>query len=678
MSQLMERPPFSAVEPVTEILHGVPVSDPYRWLEDQASQRTRAWIEDQTRYARAYLDGVPNREQIRERVREFLSVETYDSFLQQGDRYIFRKRLPGQEQACIYMRVSFDSPDRLLLDPSSRGTGTFTSIKPVCVSSDCRLLLYEVKHGGERSGTFELFDIDAHCVLPDSLPHGYLRGFAFDPGGRSFYYVHEPLDGPVSVSHSAYKHVIGSSPKEDEAVFFEASAQMLRLTLVTDGVRLGFLVLELGRKPLTTFYLGSFSMAGSQETILKAADYLFAPRFSQNRILAMTDRNAPNRRIVQLKIRRNREPEFVDIVPEQEFPIRRWLVAGDRLFVSYIRGTRTVLRIFTLEGETLGEVPIQQDESVRLLTSATNSQDVLLETESFTEPPSIFRFVPSSGKRVLWAKRAVPFRAEPYAHKQIWFSSADGTLVPMFLFGRREALDGGCHRAIMTSYGGHGLSMTPQFTVLVSFLVERGVLFAVPSIRGGSEFGAQWHEAAKRHNRQTAYNDFLAAAEWMIKAGRTTAVQLGIFGGSNSGLLVAAAMTQRPDLFRAVLCMVPILDMLRYHLFDHADLWKEEFGTSEEPEDFAALYAYSPYHHIRPSTAYPATLIVSGDADQNCNPLHARKFTAKLQAANTSPFPVILDYSRHRGHSPVLPLTERINALTDRLAFLCDQLQVPL
>jgi prolyl oligopeptidase len=220
--------------------------------------------------------------------------------------------------------------------------------------------------------------------------------------------------------------------------------------------------------------------------------------------------------------------------------------------------------------------------------------------------------------------------------------------------------------------------MTPQFSVFVAFLIEHGCLFALPNIRGGSEFGEEWHHAAKRRNRQVAFDDFLCAAQWLFETGQTQPGKLAIFGGSNSGLLVGAAMTQRPDLFRAVVCMVPMLDMLRYHLFNNAHLWKDEFGTSEDPDDFAVLVGYSPYHRVRDGVAYPATMIVSGDADQNCNPLHARKMTARLQAASASEHLILLDYSRFRGHSPVLPLSERIKALTDRMAFLCDQLQLPV
>jgi prolyl oligopeptidase len=321
-------------------------------------------------------------------------------------------------------------------------------------------------------------------------------------------------------------------------------------------------------------------------------------------------------------------------------------------------------------------LPIKEGSSIRLSPSRIDSDELIAEEESFIEPITISCYSPATGERTLWARRGVPFESASYTHTQVWYSSKDGTRVPMFLMGRPDVLESGPHPTILTSYGVSGVSMTPQFSVFVAFLVERGCLFALPNIRGGSEFGADWHNAAKGRNRQRSFDDFLAAAEWLIESGRAIPDRLGIFGGSNSGLLVGAALTQRPDLFRAVVCMVPLLDMLRYHRFDAAFVWRNEFGTADDPEDFRALANYSPYHRVRTGVPYPATMIVSGDSDNSCNPLHARKMTARLQAATSSPYPVILDYGKYRGHSPVLPLTERIEALTDRMAFLSEQLQL--
>jgi prolyl oligopeptidase len=413
--------------------------------------------------------------------------------------------------------------------------------------------------------------------------------------------------------------------------------------------------------------------------VIENAGYKFGPLLMKDgRILAVTDRDAPNSRIVRLRLREGLEPEFVDVIPATDVPILNLAVTESRIFVRYTRKIKTQIAAFDLFGKPLGELPIDKSDTVRFAGGSLDEDELFFERESFTKPIQIYRYSSRTGETNLWAERRVPFDAQGFSHTQVWFTAKDGTRIPMFLVGHHDVLESGQHPAIMTSYGGYGVSMTPQFSVFVAFLLERGCLFALPNIRGGSEFGVEWHDAAKRRNRQTAFDDFLCAAEWLINTGRTSPHRLAIFGGSNSGLLVGAALTQRPDLFRAVVCMVPMLDMLRYHLFDNAHVWCDEFGTADDAEDFSVIAKYSPYHQVRQGTVYPAAMFVSGDADRNCNPLHARKMTARLQTANASEHPIFLDYSKHRGHSPVLPLSERIEALTDRMAFLCDQLQLPV
>jgi len=678
MPKLMEPPPCSPVEPVTEVLHGVTVTDPYRWLEDQESAQTRGWIEGQTKYARAYLDSIPGRERIRERIRELLDVEIYDSVQNVGQRYFFRKRLPGQEQPCIYLRKGPDGEDRLLIDPAERGSGKHTAVKPLRISLDGRLLLYEVKEGGERTGIFELLDIQTRKILPDVLSRGYLRGFAFAPDSRSFYYVHEAITAKPQ-RRAVYYHVLGTRSDDDKQIFFAGDGDKLRLSIVPGRERLGFLVHRFLDKPYTDFYLWRFGSEAPPTLVIENAGYKFGPLLMKDgRILAVTDRDAPNSRIVRLRLREGLEPEFVDVIPATDVPILNLAVTESRIFVRYTREIKTQIAAFDLFGKPLGELPIDKSDTVRFAGGSLDEDELFFERESFTKPIQIYRYSSQTGETKLWAERRVPFDAQGFSHTQVWFTAKDGTRIPMFLVGHHDVLESGQHPAIMTSYGGYGVSMTPQFSVFVAFLLERGCLFALPNIRGGSEFGVEWHDAAKRRNRQTAFDDFLCAAEWLINTGRTSPHRLAIFGGSNSGLLVGAALTQRPDLFRAVVCMVPMLDMLRYHLFDNAHIWRDEFGTADDAEDFSVLAKYSPYHQVRQGTVYPATMFVSGDADRNCNPLHARKMTARLQAANASEHPICLDYSKHRGHSPVLPLSERIEALTDRMAFLCDQLQLPV
>jgi prolyl oligopeptidase len=534
--------------------------------------------------------------------------------------------------------------------------------------------LYEVKQGGERTGKFELYDVEQRKTLPDALPRGYLRGFTFAPDAQSFYYVHEALGAARSHRRAAYQHVLGTAVRDDREIFCAGENQTLRLYLVPGEKSLGFLVLRFCDETYTDFYLRPFDNNGPSQRLIENANYRFGPLLLKDRILAITDRDAPNSKIVELLPRSGELPEFVDIVPENDRPLRGWAVTSNRIYVSYIRGVQSEIRIFDTLGKQLGELPTGPDDTVRTVGLSAGNDEVFIERESFTQPIQIWRHSVQTGEEQLFARRAIPFDSQAYAHVQVWFSAKDGTRIPMFLVGRREVIANGIHPTIMTSYGGYGVPMTPQFSVFVSFLMERGCLFALPNIRGGSEFGVGWHHAAKRRNRQVAIDDFVAAAEWLVATGRTVAERLAIFGGSNSGLLVGAALTQRPDLFRAVVCMVPMLDMLRYHLFDNAHVWVEEFGTADDPADFPALARYSPYHRVRDGVLYPATMLVSGDADQNCNAFHARKMTARLQAANTSDWPIILDYSRFRGHSPVLPLSERVEALTDRMAFLCDQL----
>ncbi|MDT8068484.1 MAG: prolyl oligopeptidase family serine peptidase [Terriglobia bacterium] len=679
MQSLIEPPPQSLKDNVTEILHGVPITDPYRWLEDQESLQTRAWIDAQTRYARSYLDGIAGRHRIRGRIRELLDLETYDSIQRSGSRYIFRKRLPGQEQPSIFLREGQDGRDELLLDPADRGTGKYTAVKPLRVSPDGRLLLYEIKEGGERTGTFEILDIELRITLPDALPRGYLRSFVFAPDCRSFYYVHECANGTGGCQRAAYRHVLGTEFSDDQQIFFAGKGPNIRLHILPGKEQLGFLVYRLLERTYTDFYLWPFESKDPAQLLIENAEYKLGPvLLDGGRILAITDCDAPNFRIVEIRRREGLAGQFVDLVPNRDPRIQSWAVTRNEIFVSYVRGTQTEIDIFDLDGRKLGRFPIEKDETVRLICGSPDADELLLERESFTKPIQIWRYSTRDTEPKVWAERQIPFESQNYDHEQVWVKAKDGARIPMFLVGRREILETGTHPTIMTSYGGYGVAMTPQFSVFVAFLIERGCLFALPNIRGGSEFGAEWHNAAKRRKRQVAFDDFACAAEWLIESGKTEHDRLAIFGGSNSGLLVGAAMTQRPDLFRAVLCIVPMLDMVRYHLFDNAHVWKEEFGTAEDPEDFAALMNYSPYHCVRHGTAYPATMFVSGDRDQNCNPLHARKMTARLQASNSSEYPIILDYCPFRGHSPVLPLSERVEGLTDRMAFLCDQLEIAI
>jgi prolyl oligopeptidase len=673
MPLLIEAPPLSRIDPVTDILHGVAVTDPYRWLEEQNSPETRAWIKSQRYYTRSHLEKIPGRELLRERARALLDVETISSVLHANGRNFFRKRLRGQEQPCLYMRIAIDGRDEMLLDPVERGANGRTSLRPVAVSTDGYLLLYEVRDGGERTACYEVLDIRSRKILPDVLPRGYLRGFAFAPDGLGFYYVHDRLDASRPFYRAAWYHALGTPFDHDDEVFFAGESRHVRLCLIADQERLGFLLYRFGQSTSTSFYIRSYGSAITQ-CLLSDFTCTFGPRLFHGRIFAITDYEAPNLRIVEL--RPGGKLQWNTVVPESDSRIQQWLIAGDKIAVSYSTYSHSCFSSFGLSADNGTRVAVPPDETIRLV-GVCGPDEILLESQSFTQPVTTLRYSLTTGHTAVWNRKVLPFDSTEFGHCRLTYRAIDGAHIPIWLVGRSQLLNGGTHPAIMTSYGGYGIPMTPQFSVFVTLLLERGCLFALPAIRGGSEFGTSWHHAAIRRSRQVAYDDFLAAAEWLIATGRTSAGRLGIFGGSNSGLMVGAALTQRPELFRVALCMVPLLDMLRYHLFDNAHIWTSEYGTADNPDDFAVLHSYSPYHRVRHGVSYPATLIVSGDSDGTCNPLHARKMAARLQSANVSRHPILLDYSDIRGHAPVLPLNVRIEALTDRVAFFCEQLGIP-
>jgi prolyl oligopeptidase len=364
------------------------------------------------------------------------------------------------------------------------------------------------------------------------------------------------------------------------------------------------------------------------------------------------------------------------VIPEGHLKIKWAAMVEGVFFVAYDCEPER-LTVYSPSGELLGTFDLPGDGTGRLVGAARDATSAWYSFESFTDPPRLVRRDVKTGEDFVWWRREIPGGLPRFAWKRVSYRSKDACEIPMYLAGRPDVLESTSPvPTIITGYGGGGVPMRPEFGVLTSIMMERGCLFALPNVRGGGEFGPAWHEAARRRKRQTAIDDYVAAVEYLIAAGHSRPPRIASFGGCNGGLLVGAAAMQRPDLFRAVLCIAPLLDMLRYHRFQRAIQWVNEYGTSEDADDFAALQRYSPYNRVVDGTHYPAFMMITGDSDDRVDPMHARKMTARLQEATTSGLPVILDYSPHRGHKPVLPLGERVEALTARLAFLCEHLGV--
>lgn len=676
MSYVLDHPPYTPVEPVIEVLHGVEVTDPYRWLEDQSSPRTRKWLEEQSVYTRAYLDAIPGRDRIRNRIEELLVVEAISDPWKVGDRYFYTKRIASSQQPVIMMREGEAGQENVLVDPAERDTSATIAVNILTISGDGSLVAYSVHRGGEDSIDVEFFDLRTRKRLADHLARGFCRGLTFAADDSGFYYSHEALGSDCSGHRAICYHAFGTSSQRDREVFVGDANPKLHLVLLSSPStrRLGYYECFNTDSKRTDFLIHDIFGGTPPQRIVKQFEGLFVPFLLDSELFAMTNWKAPNCRFVKIDVSRPHPDNWCDVIPESASRIQDIAVVGQFIFVAFVKDLGAHVQIFDFSGKSIGTLPLPSEGTISLFPCRADSDTLFYRFTSFAHSPSILRFRTQTREQEIWAHSEVNFAPSSMEITRVRYPSKDGTPVPMFLVSRKGLRDMGPLPTFLTGYGGFANSITPQFSAYATFLVEQGCLFAVANLRGGAEFGEDWHLAAKRQRRQTAIDDFIAAAEWLVAQQYSTLGRVAIGGGSNAGLLVAAALTQRPDLFRAVICLGPLLDMLRYHLFDFADGWIDEYGSPEIESDFHALLQYSPYHRVKNSTPYPALLLISGDADMRCNPMHARKMAARLQAANTSEHPIILDYRPHWGHVPVQPLTRRINALTDRLAFLSHEL----
>jgi len=680
MAQAVQAPPPTPVEPVTEILHGIEITDPYRWLEDQNSLRTRKWLEEQAEYTGAYFAAIPDREHIRTRVGELLALkEVISEPWNVGDRYFFLKRQAESEQPVIVMRDGLFGSEIVLVDPAQRGSGNSIAVSIASISQDGRFLAYLVRLGGTDHSSLEILDVERGVVLPDRLPEGFCTGFVFAPDGTGFYYTHRELHDPRPNYRAAFWHRYSTERSQDRETFFAGEEPNLFLGLLDSPETnlLAYSVFFTGKSPRTSVYLGAMSCEPSQaRLVVEEINGCFAPFFVRGQFLAYTDFAASNFRVVRIDLANPDPSSWHDVVPESDRRIQKFAVAGDQVFVTRIDRFSTKVDVFGLDGKQKKSVGFPARGTIDLLNRTNAMEKLFYSHTSISKPTAVSCYDTRREEGIAWSEVNSPVGLPAIAVEETVYPSADGTSVPLFLAARKDLLHSGPLPTFLTGYGGFGSCVTPRFTAFATFLMEQGFLFVVPALRGGSELGEQWHRAGKREKRQNSFDDFVAAAEWLIAEKRSVSGRIAIGGGSNAGLLVGAVVTQRPDLFRSAVCLGPLLDMARYHLFDFAAGWAEEYGSPEDQADFQSLFAYSPYHHVHVKVAYPAVLLISGDADTRCNPMHARKMAARLQATTSSSHPVLLDYKTAWGHTPVQPLSTKIEALTDRLAFVCHELGV--
>jgi prolyl oligopeptidase len=656
----------------------VEITDPYRWLEDQDSSSTRRWIQEQTNYAQSYFDSLPDRAKVRQRVSELLSVSSISDPRNVGNRYFFLKRYKDKEQPSIVMREGLFGNETLLVDPALRTTYVSTSVAIAAISHDARFLAYSVRRGGTDHSAIEILDIERNTVLPDRLVEGFCWGLAFATDGSGFYYSHRALNDSRPNYRAVFWHRFGTDQSENQEVFFAGDEPNLFLGILysPEAKLLAYTAYSAGKNPRTSVYVHSAETGALPRLLLRNVEGCLVPFFARGQLFAYTDFATPNFRVVRIDMENPDPSQWRDVVPESDRRIQQFAAAGDRIFVTRTERFSVRLDAFGLDGTPKEAIPAPQHGSVDLVSPTGATDRLFYSFTSISEPPTLRCYDAQARKAVKVDDPSIQFDPSMIAIEEVVYPSKDATMIPLLLAARKDLLNSDPLPTFLTGYGGFASCVTPRFTAFASFLIEQGFLFAVPALRGGSELGEQWHLAGQREKRQNSFDDFIAAAEWLVSEGHSANGRIAIGGGSNAGLLVGAAITQRPDLFRAAICLGPLLDMTRYHLFDFAAGWADEYGSPDDEQDFRYLLRYSPYHHVQHGADYPAVLLISGDADTRCNPMHARKMAARLQAANRSKYPILLDYKPNWGHTPVQPLSTKVEALADRLAFLCHELGV--
>lgn len=668
-------PPYppSRVAVVSDTLHGIVIEDPYRWLEDQEGPETRAWIEAQNRYRETLMADVPGRDGIRSRLTEVMVTGSTGVPVERGGRYFFRRRAADHDLNVLVVREGPRGRDRVLADPHPLSADHSTSLEYADISPDGRLVAIGTRLGGADELSVAFREVESGRELPDRL--GPLRFFALviAPDLGSVYYTTFTPEGP-----RVHRHAMGTDPASDRVVFGEGYGpeQLVDLALSEEGRYLLATVSFGSSGDRGELWVKDLATDGPFTPVVRDIDAAFHGAIAGDRLYVRTNWQAPRGRVLRVDLREPARERWTEVVPEGRGVIEGLALAGGRLVVTTLEDVVPRVRSYAADGHPLGEITFPLPGKIGYLSGRWGSDEVFFTFESFVVPTTIHRYDLATGKRSVWWRSSAPVASDRYETKQVWYPSRDGTRVPMFLVHRKGLALDGTHPVYLTGYGGFTVNMVPVFSAMAALWVEAGGVFAMPNLRGGAELGEEWHRAGMLERKQNTFDDFTAAAEWLTASGYADPARIAIRGGSNGGLLVGAALTQRPGLFRAVLCKYPLLDMLRYHRFRIARLWVPEYGSAEDPAQFEVLRAYSPYHHVVKGAAYPAVLLATGDGDTRVDPLHARKMTALLQAATGSDRPVLLNYSLKAGHSQGRSVRSEVEDAAVDLHFLFWQLGI--
>jgi len=661
--------------------HGAEVPDPYRWLEDADSSRTQTWVRDQNQQAEVYLNAIPGREKISARLRELYQADSVSLPAEAGARLFYKRTRKDQDQPVFDWRPAHgQTGEKLWLDPAA--IGGHSTVGEWVPSPDGKLVAYALHQAGADEAVLNVRDIERNVDLSgDVIPGANFASVSWSADSRGFYYMQTPVDPSIPaaerVAFAVIRfHPIGQSPALDPLIYpaTHDASRYLSPQVSEDGK---WLFIEDARGWTSNdIYVSRLGLPGEKR--------IFQPLFISTSAVAsvsewrdhfylFTNQNASNGKILE---RAAQESAWRSLIPEQhDAVIESMHIVGGYIVLVVLKNAADRVEVFNSKGEKIWEIPLPQEGKVWDVSGREDQDDLYIEYESYFVPTCIFHAQLSRQKLDIWEKTNIPLDVSRFETDLVWYTSKDGTKVSMMVVRPKNLVKNGSTPVLLEGYGGFNTPILPRFSEEVVALLEMGGIYAAPHLRGGGEYGEAWHQAGMLTRKQNTFDDFIAAAEYLIKERYTNPNHLAIQGVSNGGLLVSAVLTQRPDLFRAAICKNPLTDMIRYPLFGEGKAWVPEYGSPQNSDQFVALLAYSPYHHVT-KASYPSLLMFAGEHDDRVDPMHARKFTAALQAANTSTHPILFRLLLNSGHRSSDHLTTQINETTDRLLFLANELAI--
>jgi prolyl oligopeptidase len=676
-------PPTRADE-LTETIQGQKIADPYRWLEDETSDDVQLWMKAQDDYARRTLASYPQRDELAARIKQLFYFDAIGAPLRRGARFFYSRKHVDKEKTIIYWKEGEHGGEHVLFDPNQWSADGSKGLHGYFPSYDGKHVAYQVSEHNSDETVMHVIDVEARKDLPDVIEGTKYAAASWTPDGKGFYYTWVPaLSDKVTIAErpgfaELRFHALGTDPAKDPIV---REATHDAETFLGGGVsrdgRWLFAEIQHGWNSTDLYFKNARDPKASWATLVAGTDATYDLISAwHDRFYIATNEAAPKKRVFVVDPKQPARAKWKEIVAQSDAALESAELLGDHLVLSYLRDATTVLEVHALDGKLLHKIAVPPLGSASIVGNPEDDT-AYASYSSFTEPQIIYKTSIKTGKVDEWARVKLPVDTSGFVTDQVFVASKDGTKIPMFIIHRKDAKLDGTNPTILYGYGGFNVNMTPGFSGSRAVWLEHGGVYAIPNLRGGGEFGEEWHRAGMLAKKQNVFDDFIAAAEYLIAQKWTSREHLAISGGSNGGLLVGAAVTQRPDLYRAVICAVPLLDMLRFHKFGSGKTWVPEYGSADEPAQFNALYGYSPYRIAvdAGARAYPSVLFDSADHDDRVDPMHARKLAAVLQANQTGDAPILLRIERNSGHGGADVVKQQVERVVDQLSFLLHELK---